>query len=235
MKARSAVRIAPGGAESRIHRALPYVLARVPSPLRTLTATILKVRARRLLAACPRPIRLCMGSGLAPIPDWVNVDLRLGADVLLDLAFGVPAPAGSIDCIYSEHLIEHFSLDDGMRLMRDCHRLLAPGGVLRLATPDLAALVSDYERTWRDHDWVSWPEYRWIDSGARMLNQAFRGWGHLYLYDFDDLSLRLKASGFSHIRRCALGESDHPHLRGLETRRDSGLVIEALRVAGENA
>jgi predicted SAM-dependent methyltransferase len=232
---RDAVRRVPGGGESRIHRVLPYVLGRVPSPVRQLTASLLKVRARRLLAARQHPIRLCLGSGLAPIPDWVNVDLRLGADVVLDLIFGIPASAGSVDCIYAEHLIEHFSLEDGMRLMRDCRRVLAPEGVLRLATPDLAFLVYDYSRTWREHDWVSWPEHRWIDSGARMLNQAFRGWGHLYLYDFDDLSCRLQASGFGHIQRCALGESEHPHLRGLETRCDSRLVIEASSIPGKRA
>jgi len=217
----------PGGAESRLDRALPYVFLRAPWPLRRLAAALLKMGARRKLAARRPPIRLCLGSGLSPIPEWVNIDLRLGADVVLDLASGIPAASESVDSIYSEHLIEHFSLEDGMALMRECRRVLRPDGILRIATPDLASLTQDYAHTWREHDWVSWPEHRWIDTGARMLNQAFRGWGHLYLYDFEDLSARLEAAGFHQVRRCALGESDHAHLRGLETRRDSGLVVEA--------
>jgi len=216
----------PAGADTRLDRVLPFVLDRVPSSVRGLAARLFKMRARSRLAR-GGPIRLCLGSGRAPIPQWVNIDLHLKADVVLDLAYGIPLPAASVESIYSEHLIEHFSLEDGLRLMGECRRILAPDGILRIATPDLAALVEDYAHTWRTHDWVNWPEHRWIDSGARMLNQAFRGWGHLYLYDFQDLSTRLAAAGFRDVRRCALGESEHAHLRGLETRADSGLVVEA--------
>ncbi|HEU0104635.1 MAG TPA: methyltransferase domain-containing protein [Vicinamibacteria bacterium] len=225
----------PGGAESRLDRVLPYVFGRAPSPLRRLAARLLEVGARRRLATRRPPLRLCLGSGRAPIPEWVNIDLHLGADVVLDLTSGIPAPPGSVETVYSEHLIEHFSLEEGLALLRECRRVLEPAGILRIATPDLATLVDDYRHTWRTHDWVSWPEYRWVDSGARMLNQAFRGWGHLYLYDFEDLSARLESAGFRDVRRCAIGESEHPHLRGLETRRDSGLVVEASAGPGRSA
>ena len=128
---------------------------------------------------------------------------------------------------YAEHLIEHLSLEQGVVLMRECRRVLKPGGVLRLATPDLADIVRDYQTDWRRHDWVNWPQFGWIDTGARMVNVALREWGHQYLYDYDELSLRLRQAGFEHIERRRLGESTLPDLRNLETRLDSKLIVDA--------
>jgi predicted SAM-dependent methyltransferase len=94
--------------------------------------------------------------------------------------------------------------------------------------PDLASLVDRYENGWRDQEWLKDPVYASIDTAANMLNYALRSWGHLYVYDFDDLQTRLLEAGFSKIERVGWGESEHEELRGLERRPDSLLVVEAL-------
>jgi len=174
-----------------------------------------------------RATRLCLGSGNAPLPGWTNVDLDGSPDVRLDLGRRLPIATGQVAWIYSEHLIEHLPCEAGLTLLRECRRVLGDGGVLRIATPDLEALVASYRGDWRDQDWVRWPGHEWIDTPARMLNQALRGWGHEHLYDARELEHRLRLAGFAEIRRCALGESDHPQLAGLETREDSKLILEA--------
>lgn len=186
-----------------------------------------RARSRRQLAARNGPLRLCIGSGAAPIPGWVNIDISPPADVLLDVRYGLPLPDASVERIYSEHVVEHLDVADGLALMREWRRTLAPGGVVRIATPDLEYVVSVYRSTWKEQDWVNWPEYAWIDTGVRMLNASVRLWGHQYLYDFDELALRLRQAGFTTVTRCALGESEHPDLQGLETRLDSRLIVEA--------
>lgn len=184
--------------------------------------------ASRRLGKIPNPRRLCLGSGDAPIAGWVNVDFEPPADVLLDLRFGIPVSDGSIDAIYSEHLVEHLPLEGAQSLFRECRRVLSTNGVMRVATPDLEALVTDYRRDWRSsHDWINWPEYAYIDTPVRMINVAVREWGHRYLYDFEELVLRLREAGFTRVDRVPLGESVHDHFRGLETRADSKLVVEA--------
>jgi hypothetical protein len=45
------------------------------------------------------PARLCLGSGNAPIPGWVNIDLDGAPDVRLDLAHRLPVADGAIDLI----------------------------------------------------------------------------------------------------------------------------------------
>ncbi len=197
-------------------------------------AASLRAGALRLLAA-PKlariakggRLRLCLGCGDAPIPGWTNVDLGGDADVRLDLTAGLPLPAGSVAFVYSEHLIEHLTCEQGLALLRECRRVLAADGVLRIATPDLGALVDAWRGAWRDQDWVHWPGHEWIDTPARMLNQAFHGWGHRHLYDERELVHRLREAGFADVRRCAIGESAHGALADLETRADSKLVVEA--------
>ena len=190
--------------------------------------TLHRQAARRLARTSP-PYRLCLGSGRAPIPAWTNVDLYFNADVQLDLRSGIPIPDRSASLIYSEHLIEHLPLEDAMTLFAECFRVLSESGVMRIATPDLGDIVKDYQSNWRRHSWVNWPQYEWVDSGGRMLNTAARGWGHQYLYDLEELRLRLEQAGFRTIERCQIGESPERDLRGLETRADSTLVVEARR------
>lgn len=203
-----------------------------PSVVASVRGRYLVQQARRRLAATPAPYRLCLGSGRAPIPGWTNVDYYFPADVQLDLRFGIPVPDGSVELIYSEHLIEHLPLEANLRLFAECRRVLSPDGRMRIATPDLEAVVRDYRTDWRRHDWVNWDEFSWIDSGTRMVNVAVREWGHVYMWDFDELSARLTQVGFADVARYAVGESDRESLSGLETRADSLLVVEAGRGEG---
>lgn len=205
--------------------ATALVLRQAAEALRRLRSLGLRALARLRM---PRGARnLCLGSGAAPLAGWTNVDLEGSPELRLDLRDRLPFPTASAHRIYSEHLIEHLELEDGLRLLRECRRLLAPGGVLRIATPDLEALVDAYREDWRAQDWVQWPCHRFLDSAARMLNMAFRAWGHRHLYDAEELELRLREAGFTELQRCALGASEHPELGGLETRSDSKLIFEA--------
>jgi predicted SAM-dependent methyltransferase len=225
----------------RTPRKLQKIIARVRSLL-SLTmhhpgagaaafkALVAKRRAAQVLKRASSPLKLCLGSGSAPLAGWINIDIQRPADVLLDLRFGIPLADGSVAFIYSEHLIEHLTLDEGLAHFAECRRLLKPGGVLRIATPDLADLVKNYATDWRRHDWVRWPGNEWIDTGTRMLNMAVRDWGHQYMYDYDELNLRLSQAGFESISRAENGMSAHPELCGLETRADSKLVAEAQRL-----
>jgi predicted SAM-dependent methyltransferase len=184
-------------------------------------------RAKKVFSSRPDPILLCVGSGAAPLPGWINIDLRRPADVILDVRFGIPLDDAQVDFIYSEHLIEHLSLEDGMRFFEECRRVLKEHGVARFAAPDLAEIVTDYSTNWQRHDWVKWPEHVWIDSGPRMVNVAMRAWGHRYLYDYEELAMRLHDSGFHHVVREALGRSRYLALQNVETRADSTLIVEA--------
>jgi len=165
-----------------------------------------------------------LGHGAKVLPGWTNVDIE-GDGVQTfawDLTDPFPLPAGSIDFIYSEHFIEHLSLADGAALLTECRRVLAPGGVVRLSTPDLRMLVEQYlageVREWRDMGWEP-------ATPCDLVNEGLRNWGHCYVYDGPKLMAVLRAAGFSAVARCRWGQSGHAALVGLETRPDHGDCI----------
>lgn len=49
----------------------------------------------------------------------------------------LPFDDGEVDFICSEHFFEHLLLADAAILMEECARVLRPGGVIRVACPDL--------------------------------------------------------------------------------------------------
>jgi len=185
-----------------------------------------RLRAARLPR---RGLKLHLGCGTVHLDGWVNIDRAGAADLRLDVRKALPFGDGAARLIYHEHLMEHLTVDEGVRCLHDWYRLLESGGVLRIATPDLEYLVERYQGDWRDQAWLALPEYAFIRTRAEMMNTAFRWWDHKYLYDGEELERRMREAGFGRLRTCALGESAVPELVGLETRADSKLILEGVR------
>jgi predicted SAM-dependent methyltransferase len=166
-------------------------------------------KRRAGLPSLAGPVRLHIGCGENIYRGWVNIDrapLR-GVDQALDVRLGLPFE--DVAAIYAEHFLEHLSLDHGLLFLRECRRVLASDGVLRVSTPNL--------------DWVMRTHYRFdpIPDGEAQLecvriNRAFHGWGHQFLYNGPMLARALTAVGFEAVKFHAYGESDLPEMRGLE-------------------
>jgi predicted SAM-dependent methyltransferase len=157
-----------------------------------------------------RDIRLHLGCGPLVLDGWINVDNQpyAGIDFRWDLARGIPFRNARY--IFAEHFIEHLSYQQGADFARGCRAALRDDGILRLSTPSL--------------DWVWHVSYHptlWTneDDALRecfVLNRAFRGWGHQFLYNLTTLTAMLQNAGFATVRALRYGESDTPALAGLE-------------------
>jgi len=184
------------------------------------------------LARFRSPYRLHFACGKVHLPDWVNIDQQVDPDIVdvsWDLRRPLPLAHGSAEFIFHEHFLEHLTVQEGLALLRECHRLLMPGGVLRVAMPDLTECVRQYwEDDWRQ-PWMEKYGYQWIQTRAENINIAFREWQHQWLYDREELHRRMREAGFATIRDCRRLESSAPALCGLETRDESLLVCEAVR------
>jgi predicted SAM-dependent methyltransferase len=172
------------------------------------------------LSATAAP-RLQLGSGPNRLPGWLNSDLVSG-DIYVDVSRRLPLPSSAFAYVFCEHLIEHISEAAGVRLINEIHRVLSPGGVVRITTPDLRKIISLYEDR---NDAISLADYAsFLDSitgkeherPCQVFNDFMRLWGHRYIYDQDDLGAKLEAAGFTAIERRAPGKSDHELLRRLE-------------------
>jgi predicted SAM-dependent methyltransferase len=189
------------------------------------------VRARRAFRRFAPPYRIHAGCGSLRFDGWVNIDCDTklqNADLHWDLSQDLPAPDASCSAIYSEHMLEHFDVEQGLRFLSDCHRALIRGGVLRIAMPSLDDMIEkSASGQWNDQAWLREPQWRFIASRAEMFNIMFRWWGHQWIYDREELHRRLREAGFENIRDVAWGESDVECLRDRETRNNSLLICEA--------
>src|SRR6266513_2402566 len=89
-------------------------------------------------------LRLHIGCGRTHLPGWVNLDLAgLGADVPWDLRNRLPLSDQSSEAVFHEHLLEHLPLSGALSLLRECWRVLMPGGIVRVGVPDFGRYVSD--------------------------------------------------------------------------------------------
>jgi SAM-dependent methyltransferase len=90
--------------------------------------------------------RLHLGCGPVYLPEWINVDALLfwKRDLWLDLRYGLPFRDGTIEAIYANQVFEHFTLPVLRRLLAECHRVLKPGGILRLAVPSFEHAARAY-------------------------------------------------------------------------------------------
>lgn len=184
----------------------------------------------RLALRGTTPRRLQIGSGCNRLDGWINSDITPSADVIVFMERRLPFSDETLDRIYLEHVLEHATYETGVRFLCDARRVLRPGGVIRIAVPDLEDLVRGYlADDWRRFDWVNWPEHAFIRSRAQMINIGFRWWGHQYLYDRQDLARVLAEAGFTEIEFVERGQSRHTDLRALETRPDSTLIAEATK------
>ena len=156
--------------------------------------------------------RLHIGSGPHTLPGWVNVDnIRFPGVRRMDVTRGLPFK--NVRFIFAEHFIEHLHYNDARYFLRECRRVLRDDGVLRLSTPNL-------DWVWANHYARGLSEERQV-SASFMLNRAFRGWGHQFLYNFGALAATLREAGFREVERRDYGQSPHEALRGLEQHEEN--------------
>ncbi|HEU5356553.1 MAG TPA: methyltransferase domain-containing protein [Actinocrinis sp.] len=155
----------------------------------------------------------------------------------LDIAEPLPFDDGSMDWVYAEHLIEHVPLPVAVRWLKEVRRVLTPGGLLRVTTPDLAIYVEGYSgggffnRHRRRLSMVKlgppMPARR-----AFMVNQIFYHFGHRWIYDEEELRFVLGEAGFEaeNIAVRSFRTGARPDVADLDTsmRSDESIYIEAV-------
>jgi hypothetical protein len=152
---------------------------------------------------------LHIGAGDKTLPGWVNIDREEGPgiDMVADVTRGLGFR--EVRAVYAEHFLEHLPLEQAVRFLADVQRVLAPGGLVRITTPNL--------------EWVWATHYRMdLDEAEKRMkaigiNRAFHGWGHRFLWNRELLGQALAACGFLDISWRRRGESGHDVFRGLES------------------
>jgi SAM-dependent methyltransferase len=179
------------------------------------------------------------GCGLDAPEEWINFDaspairlqhnplsnfllrpifnVRFPKNILYgDIVKGLPVDKNNCDAIFCSHVLEHFSLEDFRKALRNTYDILKIGGIFRLIMPDLEVYARNYLASIKTDPSASilFLENTFLGKKKRPRNlkeilSSF--WGnstHLWLWDNASATHELEQAGFRDIRKCFFNDSN---------------------------
>ena len=175
-------------------------------------------------------IKLHLGCGRNLLDGWINTDFNTakfrGSD-FLDVTEKFPYDDNSVDYVFSEHMIEHISYQDGKFMIEESFRVLKSGGKIRISTPDLKFLINlytedktDLQKRYIDYS-INHASYNVsIGTDTFIINNFVRDWDHTFIYDEKTLKSLFESVGFSDVKSYLITESEDENLKNLEHTTD---------------
>ncbi len=151
-----------------------------------------------------------------------------------DAARRIPHAAGTVDAIYASHMLEHLDRAEARSFLAECRRVLKPGGILRLAVPDLRHAACRYLRLSDADGFLSHLQFD-LDkprgAAARLRRSLSGGRGHHWMYDRESLVTLIEAAGFADVEPVGEGRTRIADPGGLDLseREADSLCVEARR------
>ena len=97
------------------------------------------------LARWPILVRALSVAGLLNARSMRFAQIAIHKDVrFANATLRIPYPDRSVEVVYSSHMIEHLDRREAGAFLAEVRRVLRPGGIVRLAAPDLGLLVKNY-------------------------------------------------------------------------------------------
>lgn len=137
-----------------------------------------------------------------------------------DLSRNIPFKTETVDYIFSSHFFEHLYRKQGMGFLRECHRVLRSGGVLRLSIPDLKYAVLLYQAGQKKE---MLENYFFLEDVGSQFSR------HKYMYDWEMISDILAEVGFRQIVQQSFRRGIVPDIDILDNRPEDSLFVEAAK------
>ena len=181
----------------------------------------------------PRIRNLLVRSGVLTedhLPLWpANIQRR-------DLTRPLPFADCVANAVYSSHMLEHMFLDDARTFVRECHRVMAPGGILRLALPDGEQWARELIDSGNDAGGEAGLMYNVMlrahpeakPRGKSLVTFVGGSNWHRWQPTRGLVRMMLESSGFGLVQECQYRQGNLPELSKVEDREDS-MFFEAIR------
>jgi len=175
--------------------------------------------------------RLNWGCGAHVADGWINSDVKdgPGVDLVADIRKGLPLASETLDYAVSVHALPEFAYPELQPVLEELRRVLKPGGVLRLALPDLRRGIDAYLRGDTDYFQVDPDEVK-SEGGRFIVHMLWYGYSRS-LFTADFAEELLARSGFVEVQECSYQTtlSDFEQIVDLDNRPDESLFVEAVR------
>ena len=139
-----------------------------------------------------------------------------------DVTRGLPVADMTCDAVYCSHVLEHLSLEDARRALRETFRILKPGGTFRGVLPDLEIMIRQYVADPSSDAAIQFMRSTILGMGSRprgikgILADHFGNSRHLWMWDYKGLAHELSDAGFRDIRRARHGDNPSPRFIEIE-------------------
>lgn len=175
---------------------------------------------------------------------WLNID-KIDLSPMMqrrcnflhhDVTTGIPYPDGSVSLIYHSDFLEHLSYHEAISFLKECHRVMKPGGLMRVCVPDFYQIIKAY---WFDDmdrfNDVQPKEYAEVDSMAMKASMLLFGsigstqsayQGHQMMYDSAGLRELIESVGFVDVQEMSVDISQSPFMCNKDVHRDLELIME---------
>ncbi len=131
-------------------------------------------------------------------------------------------------------MLEHLDRDEAHKFLTEAFRVLAPGGTIRIAVPDLEKKIKTYNESQDANEFVeslhmSMSKPRKIRERMKLLLVGLRH--HHWMYDQYSLCKLLQNHGFSNAVALVAGETRiaDPEELNLREREEESLYVEAIK------
>lgn len=161
-------------------------------------------------------LQLNLGSGTTKMQGYVSIDKYSDvADLKIDAA-ELPYLNNTVDKIYTAHMVEHVTLGEFRKMLKEWRRVLKFGGILMIRCPNIEA----YLKRWLAGDY----KLRWGEGIHWLLGFTSGGVGHINRNFFTAKRMQqiIKDAGFR-VRRCTAYPTRSGHMP------DGDVLCEAVK------
>jgi predicted SAM-dependent methyltransferase len=170
-----------------------------------------RTRLKKAIKHKSEDLFLNLGSGPRGIKstNWLNIDgfKDENVDFICDFSRGLPFDDATFNGIFCEHVLEHFDFENGQKLLKECHRVLKPNGIIRIIIPDGYKILESYFKNPKQLI-----DYKQSKTGCPIeaVNQFFyQRYEHQCIYDEDYMKYQLVQVGFEFCNRTLFRESKY--------------------------
>ena len=156
-----------------------------------------------------------------------------------DVRKPLPFKDNSFKYIYASHLLEHLYFEEAMNLLKECLRVLKPGGILRVMVPNLQEIIGRYMENKKNSNRLAADIF--VEELGFRNKQSIKGsflyrfyfcfkdfHTHKWMYDADSLIYHLEDIGFVDIKQMEIYQSRIEDIKEIE--KNKGLIIEGMKI-----